>query len=122
MSLYDLSKDSDRKRFQKRVFFLMRKNAKADLTEKKTQRSNSQNKYLHVLFGLFGIDKGFTLEESKTFFKRKASFMIIEKELEGAKVKFLRSTANLDKSEMTDFIDIVRTVASKHGCYLPTPQ
>lgn len=44
--------------------------------------------------------------------------MIYEKE----KTKFLRSTADLDSKEMTEFIDWIRTFSSEQfGAYIPTP-
>ena len=112
----DLNKELDRQKFQTRSAHLLEKRKKVELKEIVKARTYSQNSYAHVLFSLFGMEFGYTLEEAKTHAKRKCPFMQYENKGE----KFLKKTSKLDKKEMTDFIEWFRTYAGKQGCYLPS--
>ena len=68
------------------------------------------------MFGLYGCETGYTLEEAKTVIKRENPFMIYEK---GGR-QFLKSTADLSKDEMQYFIDWMRDFAAADGIYLPS--
>ena len=114
----DLNKELDRQKFETRTRYLLEKRKKVDLKEISSNRTPSQNKYVHVLFSLFGIEFGYTLEESKTHAKRKCQFMHYEKNGE----KFLKKTSKLDKVEMTKFIEWFRNYAGMKGCYLPSSE
>lgn len=114
----DLNKELDRQKFETRVKHLLDKRKKVELKEIVKARSLSQNAYVHVLFSLFGMEFGYTLEESKIHAKRKCNFMHYEKNGE----KFLKKTSKLDKKEMTDFIEWFRNYAGMKGCYLPSSE
>lgn len=116
----DLSIEYQKSRFIAYVQKLLDKEAKVELKEYRPQRSLSQNAYLHVCFGLIAQETGFTIEEAKTVLKREfGSFLVYEKK----GTKFLRSTADLDTKEMTNFIDWLRSFAMDQlGVYLPTPE
>jgi len=88
-----------------------------DLKEVRTKRSLDQNKYFHVLCGLFGVHFGYTIYETKQLLKDRCEGMEYEKN----GVYFQVSTASLNTKEMTDFINWIRNYSAKHGCYLPTP-
>ena len=79
-------------------------------------RTINQNKFLHVLITLFGIEVGYTIEEAKTLLKRNCSFMIYEKKNE----QFLRRTRDMNTKELADFITWIRNFAGLQGIYLPT--
>ena len=79
-------------------------------------RTINQNKFLHVLITLFGIELGYTIEEAKTLLKRNCSFMIYEKKNE----QFLRRTRDMNTKELADFITWIRNFAGNQGIYLPT--
>jgi hypothetical protein len=115
---YNLENSLDRKKAK--VYFdkLMSGSGIIEIKKKQAKRSVSQNAYVHVCFTLFGIEYGLTIAESKTLLKRNCSFMVYDKKGE----KFLRSTSDLDKYEMTNFIDWIRNFAADHGCYIPTPE
>lgn len=88
-----------------------------ELRRIRKKRTPKQNRYLHALMTLFGIELGYTIEESKTVLKRECSFMKYKK----SGSWFLRSTADLDVKEMTDFIEWIRNYSSmEHGIYLPS--
>jgi hypothetical protein len=96
-----------------------------ELTEKRKKRTISQNAYLHLLFGWFAFETGYTIEEVKqeifkkivnpnTFYEGEFGTII--------KIERWRSTANLNTQEMTLCINRFRDYASKEaGIYLPEP-
>lgn len=115
---YNLAIDYDRQKFKVAVNKYYEKQATVELKKTYNKRSLDQNAYLHVLFGLFAINFGYTLEESKHLIKVKCQLMHYEKKGE----TFIKSTASLDVMEMTNFIEWFRNYASQEGLYLPTPE
>tara|TARA_R110000796_G_C14262809_1_gene400214 strand:+ start:35 stop:448 length:414 start_codon:yes stop_codon:yes gene_type:complete len=114
----DLNKPFDLNKFKAYCDKLILKRSKVELKELRDKRTVKQNSYLHVLINLYAIEFGYTKREAKTYLKRESSQLIYIKN----NVKFLRSTADLNGKEMTDFIDWIRTHSSVNGCYLPTPK
>lgn len=88
-----------------------------DLTKVMPARTIPLNSYLHVCLSLYSIEFGYTLEESKTYFKRRCAFMVYEKNGE----KFLKKTSKLDNNECLDFISFIRNSSAKEGLYIPDP-
>ena len=79
-------------------------------------RTTQQNKFLHVLITLFGMECGYSIDESKTILKRSCNFMKYEKKA----VVFLKRTRDLDVKELAEFITWIREYAGKQGIYLPS--
>lgn len=99
-----------------------------ELKAKNDRRSISQNSYLHLILTWFAIETGYTLEEVKQdIFKKLVNPNIFyegefEGKISGLKVERFRSTASLDKLEMTLAIERFRDFSSKEcGIYLPEP-
>lgn len=96
-----------------------------ELTEKRQKRSISQNAYLHLIFGFFALETGYTTSEVKQeiFKKIVNSATFYEGEFgELIKIERWRSTADLDTKEMTVCIDRFRDYASiQAGIYIPEP-
>lgn len=97
-----------------------------DLTEKKPQRTLSQNSYLHVLLSYFACQCGETAEYVKReYFKKLVNPSLFIREKDDrflGRVKYLRSSADLTTGEMTLCIDRFRDWASQSaGIYLPSP-
>ena len=113
----DLSKQIDLNKAKTRFEQLVEKGAKIELKEIRPTRSLPQNSYLHVCLSLYGIHFGYTLNEAKTDLKRNYG-LVYEK----CGKKYLRSTANLDSKELTEFIEYIREVAGQNGCYIPTSE
>ncbi len=84
------------------------------------KRSLKQNSYIHLTFGIFGMETGYTSTEAKTIFKRIANPEIFIYEKKGQ--KFLRSSADLDTKEMTQAIDKWRKYAGENGVEIPPPE
>ncbi len=115
--IYNLSKQIDRQRAQKRFDELMSEETKIELSKKK-KRSVRQNAYLHLIIGYFAIETGYTMIEAKQIYKN-VSPEIFEYENKG--VNFIRSSADLSTSEMSKSIDKFRNEASSiAGVYLPS--
>ncbi len=116
---YDLNKLYDIKRAKKRLDALIEANKVIQIKEKRKKRTISQNAYMHVLFSIYGIETGYTAEESKTILKRECKkLMIYEKNGE----KFLRGTSELSKEECQLFIDWVMNFAGMQGIHLPSSE
>ena len=114
---YNLKEQIDLNKAMTRFEALVEKGAKIELKEIRPTRSLPQNAYLHVCLSLYGIHFGYTLNESKTDLKRNYG-LVYEK----SGKKYLRSTANLDSKELTEFIEYIRDVAGQNGCYIPTSE
>ncbi len=107
-----------------RFKWLISKGRRIELTEKKKKRSIAQNSYMHLIFGWFGLEFGYTLEEVKQeIFKKEVNPEIFyEGDKEGiVTISKWRSTASLKTDEMTLAINRFRDFSAKHGCYLPEP-
>lgn len=122
--LYDLSNTLDQHRFNVRGAMLLEKKAIVELTEK-TNRSSSQNRYLHLLLGFLAIETGNTLEYVKEqFYKRTANaelFVRMKDDPIIGPTEWTRSSAELSKEEMTLSIERLRNWSSQEaGIYLPS--
>lgn len=96
-----------------------------ELTEKKPQRSLSQNNYCHVAIAYFASEYGITADEAKVdIFKRKCNpdiFIRKRANKRGKEVEYLRSTADLDKDEMSLAISRFRDWCSAEAeIYIPS--
>lgn len=113
--ILDLSKELDRNKFKTYANKLYSDGLVVELKKIPKKKSVSQNSYLYVCITLFGLAFGYSLEESKVVLKRGFGLYY-----EKGKDKFLKSIADIDSKETTDFIDYIRTQASLQGYYIPT--
>lgn len=124
--MYDLNNPLHREGFKVRANTLVKKGAIVELTEKKPQRSDNQNRYLHAAIGYAALEFGETLEYVKEYyFKRLCNrdLFVIERDDRriGQKVVDTRSTSDLDTGEMTTAIERFRNWTAAQGCYIPSP-
>ena len=89
---------------------LIASGADFEIKKKLNKRTYSQNNYLHLLFGYFSLNTGYTPEEVKQdIFKKIVNPEIFyegEKEkMPGIKIEQWRSTADLNTKEMTICIE-----------------
>lgn len=128
MAVYDLNTGIDRERFKRRVNALYERRAVVECSEHKPKRTSPQNRYLHVILGEFAMQTGNTLEYVKTeYFKRLCNpeLFVTRRydELAKREIEQLRSSRDLDTSEMTTAIDRFRNwSAAEAGIYLPAPE
>lgn len=126
--LYDLSNPLHAENFKKRVNLLYKKCCIVDVTEKKPQRSRSQNSYLHAALGYFGMQFGYKLEEVKQwYFKEECNpdlfIRRINDAITGEERKILRSSSDLTTEEMTIAIERFRNWSAEvAGIYIPSPE
>ena len=97
-----------------------------ELTEKKPQRSLNQNKYLHVCLAYLGCQIGETMEYVKrNYYKilcNKDTFVREREDKFLGRLKYLRSSSDLDSTEFSLTIERFRNFASAQcGIYIPSP-
>lgn len=98
-----------------------------EIKKKLNKRTYSQNNYIHLLFGYFALNTGYTPEEVKQeIFKKIVNpemFYEGEKEkMPGIKIEEWRSTADLNTKEMTICIEkFLDWSASEAEIRLPEP-
>jgi hypothetical protein len=115
----------DKQSARTRLEWLITNHKTFEIKEVRKGRSLSQNNYLHLLLGYFGLHFGYTTEEVKNeIFKKEVNPEIFYSGVkEGIiEVQSWRSTAELDTKEMTLAIERFRDFSSKHGFYLPEPK
>lgn len=127
---YDLTNEAQAAQFKARCNDLYAKKAIVNLTEKRPQRSLSQNAYMHLAIRYFAARKGYTAEEVKEWYFKQwvnpdifQSEAVIDKITRGPRVR-TRSSASLTSEEMTTAIDRFRNWASNLGeesVYIPAP-
>ena len=103
---------------------LINKDCIFELTEKKPKRSNSQNRYLHLILNWFCLETGYPLDYTKSMiYKTLVNSELFEFVIKGklGDVKALKSSSDLDSREMTLSIERFRNWSSKNGVYLPSP-
>jgi hypothetical protein len=113
---YNLSDKTEAKSAYDRLRYLTKKGKRVAVTEIREKRSLNQNSYLHLLLGAFGMNFGYTIEESKLIYKsvNKPLYYYNKKGLQ-----FSRSSADLDTKEMTESIDRFKEYSEEHGFKLP---
>jgi hypothetical protein len=113
---YDLSIKEELLSARNRITYLAKKNKKVSIKQINDRRSINQNSYLHLLLGYFGSHFGYTLEESKMIYKRVSSDIYFYTK---RGIKFIRSSADLNKEDMAKTIDRFMSISSEAGLDLP---
>ena len=124
MALYDTSNPLDKANFLLRAEKLAESGKIVELTEKKPRRTLSQNAYCHLAIAYFASQYGVSLEWAKQqYFKKLVNPDLFIREKEDrflGKVKYLRSSADIDVSEMSLAIDRWRNWCSMEAdIYIP---
>ena len=119
--IYDPRNADDLKEIKAKLNYFYTKSKKVEIKEYRKGRSLSQNNYLHLILSWWGLEQGYTLEETKQdIFKRIVCKDIFVSEKKGMVV--FKSTKNLDTLEMTNAIEKFRNWSEKEfGIYLPSP-
>ena len=117
--IYDTSNHFEMQKAETRFKFLCENKKTIEIVDKKLKRTYKQNRYLHLIIGLFSLELGYTLNEGKLIYKKLSpNVYIYEKKGQ----RFLRSSADLNTGEMTISIDKFRNYSSSElGVYLPSP-
>ena len=115
--LRDLSKPDELAKARTYFDKLVKDASKIELRKIAKKRTVNQNSYVHVLFTLWGLHFGYTVDESKQVVKSELGYIYFKDE-----VKFYKSTAGMDTKELTTFIDKFRNWSASEGCYLPSSE
>lgn len=113
----DLSKSFDVQKAQEKLDRHIKRGEQIEIKLFRKKRTLKQNAYLHILFTIFGVEFGYSIEEAKTVVKREFGFYY-----EKNGMKFLRSTADLNTEELSSFIERFRNFSLEQGCVLPTAE
>lgn len=126
--VFDLSNPQMRKRAIRRIKYLLDKEAKIEVLEKKKNRTYSQNNYLHLILSWFALEYGETLDYVKLeFFKKKVNPDIFKtihvNRITGEEREDWRSSADLNTQEFSLATERFRNYSvQKLGLYLPEPK
>ena len=125
--MFDTSNPLDKANFLLRAKKLAEGGKIVELTEKKPRRTLSQNAYCHLAISYFASEYGCTLEWAKQqYFKKLVNPDVFIREKDDkflGNVKYLRSSADLDVTEMTTCIERFRNWSSINAdIYLPSPE
>lgn len=126
MAIYDTTNALDRARVEKRFATLLQSGKVIEVTEFKPKRTSPQNRYLHLILGLFAMEVGQKVEYVKeVYFKKMCNAeLFVGKKADrfAGEVEVLRSSKDLNSAEMTTAIERFRNWASEEGgIYLPSP-
>lgn len=123
---YNSKNPVDLKRAQTRFESLIKNGKSFELTEKQLKRTDSQNKYLHLILTWFSIESGNDIDFVKeNYFKKlcnKDIFLITKTDRYLGQTEILRSSSEIDSAQMTTAIERFRNWSSQEaGIYLPEP-
>jgi len=113
---------ADPKELEKAADYLSKLSSKeciAEIKEVRKNRSLRQNAYLHLTFGIFGLELGYDTAEAKMIYKRYACPELYVYKKNG--IPFVKSSADLDVKQMTDSIEKWRKYAAEAGVDIPAP-
>lgn len=124
--IFNLNNEYEIPKFKEYVNKLYEQKAIVEVKKKLPNRSTQQNRYFYLILSWFACETGYSVDEIKVdIFKRICNKEIFERYREnkhGEKIKYLRSSSDLDTLEMTTAIDRFRNYASAQaGIYLPSP-
>ena len=123
--LYNLDNSYQREQAISKLNLHLKDHHTIEITRKLKKRTQSQNRYIHVLFGLWGCEFGYTLKEAKRVVKEELGYTY---EKEGR--TFEQSTAEMNTLELSQFTEKFRNWSAGdkdsdgkyEGCYLPSPE
>jgi hypothetical protein len=125
--IYDLSNPLDMQQVKIKLDHFINKCKVVELTEKRKNRTLSQNAYLHLLLTWYSFETGMESEYVKQYiFKVYINPDVFKttthSKKTGEEYEYIRSTADLNTAELTLCIDRFRNHSSQElGIYLPEP-
>lgn len=115
--IYNTSSEFEAKKAAAYFDALVKKGYRIELKKAEEAKSDPQRKYFYAILNIFRLDFGWTLEEAKTYVKRKTGFYY-EKNGE----KFIKSISDATMEEMSEMIEKFRNLSAEQGCYLPSSE
>ena len=105
---------------------LIREGKMFELTEKKPQRTISQNSYLWLTINYWATQTGYSKEYAESIYKDvNSDIYYTEIEVAGRIIKYVRHTYELSTDEMSKSIDKWRNWAAMNDAYpvyIPSPE
>lgn len=122
--IYDLTNPLHRKQFAARANKLLKQRSKVVELTNASQRSTSQNKYLHVIIRILAMETGVSEQYAKDkYFKELANpelfIRIIKDPITNEEHGYFRSSSDLSVDEMSSAIENFRRWSEEQGYYLP---
>ena len=121
--IYNLHNEYDIPKFKERAKALLERGAVVELKERKPERSNAQNRYLHLIIGFFAAKYGCTRGYAKEYFykyKANEELYYVDKT---RKYPQPRSSRELNTEEMSLSITRFRNWSSYEAeIYLPSAE
>jgi len=114
----DLKSPLDVKKSESYLRTLIEKGERIEIRKIQVPRTINQNKYLHVCLAYFSRETGYTTQEAKELLCTYAGH-IYEKNGH----RFRKSTSELTKEEMIEFIEFIRSFCNDNlGIYVPNSE
>lgn len=127
--LFDLEKETDRKQYRdycnELYLWGIETKGVVEIKKRHPQRTLKQNAYLHTILSYFASEFGLDMDTVKhEIFKKKLNpdiFVTKKINSRGKEVKFIKSTASLDKEELALAITRFRNWSAKDAeFYIPS--
>lgn len=123
--IFNLNNEYEHGKFKAYCERLLSKGSIVEVKKKHPQRSMAQNSYLHLLLSYFASEFGYSVDEVKFDIYKKTCnkdiFIAKRFNRRGEEVSYVRSSAELDRQEMTLSIERFRNYSASQGLYLPSP-
>jgi hypothetical protein len=115
--ILDLSINADLNKMKVFLDKCISDGSKIDLKRVAKKRTLKQNRYVHVLFSLWGAEFGYSLDEAKQVVKERLGYTYVKNG-----ITFYRKTSEMDTKEKTTFIDRFRNWSASEGFYLASAE
>ncbi len=90
-----------------------------EIKKVKKDRTTQQNRYLRGgVYGTLSEYTGYTIDELHGMFGQH----YLMTDTENWKYKYPRSTSTLNTQEFSEYVEKIRNMGAKMGCYIPSPE
>ena len=115
---FELKKTYDQQKAMEYLNKLIKDESKCEVKKLHPKRSLDANRYIHVLFGIWGKEYGYFMDEAKQTIKHALDYYTVNDK--GALI--YDQTSKMSSSELAIFTDKFRDWSAINGLYLPTPK
>ncbi len=111
---YEFSKTYDQNKAKEYLNKLIKDGSKCEVKKIHPKRSLDANRYVHVLFRIWGKHFGYYMDEAKQTVKHALEYYTINDK--GATI--YAETSKMDSAELATFTEAFRDWSAMNGCYL----
>ncbi|WP_042369848.1 hypothetical protein [Bacteroides neonati] len=124
--IFNLDNPHEHAKYKEYVNKMFQQRAVVEVKKRLPNRTLAQNSYLHLILSFFACETGYSLEEVKLdYFKKACNRDLFERKKvnkQGVEITHMRSSSELTTGEMTTAIERFRNYSSAQaGIYLPAP-